>query len=124
MKVVFVDTGFWIARFNPNDTQSERAAAAAKALGPARYLTTEMVLSEFLAAFAKVPLRVSAVQAVRAITASRTWRWLRRPRFSSAKLSRKCGFATFLDPRGGRPAPAGLGALLSSSRAVLTRNGA
>jgi hypothetical protein len=26
-------------------------------------------------------------------------------------LSRKCGFATFLDPRGGRPALAGLGAL-------------
>ena len=28
-------------------------------------------------------------------------------------LSRKCGFATFLDPRGGRPASAGLGALMS-----------
>jgi uncharacterized protein len=70
MKVVFVDTGFWIARFNPNDTQSARAAAAAKSLGPARYLTTEMVLSEFLTAFAKVPLRASAVQAVRAITAN------------------------------------------------------
>ena len=26
MKVVFVDTGFWIARFKPNDTQSARAA--------------------------------------------------------------------------------------------------
>ncbi len=29
----------------------------------------------------------------------------------NATLSRKCGFATFLDPRGGRPAWAGLGAL-------------
>ena len=29
------------------------------------------------------------------------------------ELSRKCGFATFLDPRGGRPASAGLGALTS-----------
>ena len=28
-------------------------------------------------------------------------------------LSRKCGFATFLDPRGGRPAAAGPGALIS-----------
>ena len=70
MKVVFVDTGFWIARFNPNDTQSERAAAAAKSLGPARYPTTEMVLNEFLTALAKVPLRASAVAAVRAITAN------------------------------------------------------
>ncbi|KNZ33041.1 MAG: hypothetical protein AD742_08730 [Methylibium sp. NZG] len=70
MKVVFVDTGFWIARFNPNDTQSKPAAAAATALGQVRLLTTEMVLSEFLAAFAKPPLRASAVQAVRAITAN------------------------------------------------------
>ena len=29
--------------------------------------------------------------------------------------SRKCGFATFLDPRGGRSAAAGLGALMSAS---------
>ena len=31
-------------------------------------------------------------------------------------LSRKRGFATFLDPRGGRPASAGLGALGSLRR--------
>ena len=30
-----------------------------------------------------------------------------------ANQARKCGFATFLDPRGGRPAPAGLGALMT-----------
>ena len=30
----------------------------------------------------------------------------------TCRLSRKCGFATFLDPRGGRPASAGLGALI------------
>ena len=30
----------------------------------------------------------------------------------STVLSRKCGFATFLDPRGGRPVSAGLGALM------------
>ena len=47
---------------------------------------------------------------------SRSWP---RPRQSetatpvTGSLSRKCGFATFLDPRGGRPASAGLGALMS-----------
>ena len=30
MKVVFVDTGFWIARFKLNDTQSARAAEVTK----------------------------------------------------------------------------------------------
>jgi predicted nucleic acid-binding protein len=33
MKVVFVDTGFWIARFKPNDTQSARAAEVTRSLG-------------------------------------------------------------------------------------------
>ena len=34
-------------------------------------------------------------------------------------LSSKCGFATFLDPRGGRPASAGLGALMSATNFAL-----
>jgi predicted nucleic acid-binding protein len=50
MKVVFVDTGFWIARFNPNDALHQRASEVATALGAVRLLTSEMVLSEFLAA--------------------------------------------------------------------------
>ncbi len=37
-------------------------------------------------------------------------------------LSRKCGFATFLDPRGGRPAPAGLGALTTSGTQCATHD--
>jgi len=41
MKVVFVDTGFWIARFKPNDTQRERAEAVTRTLGPARLLSSE-----------------------------------------------------------------------------------
>ena len=36
-------------------------------------------------------------------------------------LSRKCGFATFLDPRGGRPAAAGLGALMRHKRRAAPR---
>ena len=70
MKVVFVDTGFWIARFKPNDTQSARATEVTKSLGPVRLLTTEMVLNEFLAAFSSVPLRTFAVDAVRAISSN------------------------------------------------------
>jgi uncharacterized protein len=70
VKVVFVDTGFWIARFKPNDPQRERAAAVTRALGPARLLTTEMVLNEFLAAFSAILLRASAVAAVRTIMAN------------------------------------------------------
>lgn len=70
MKVVFVDTGFWIARFKPNDSLRERAEAVTRTLGPTRLLTTEMVLSEFLAALAAVPLRVYAVDVVRKINAN------------------------------------------------------
>ncbi len=70
MKVVFVDTGFWIARFKSNDTQSARAAEVTRSLGPVRLLTTEMVLNEFLAAFAAVPLRTFAVNAIRTISAN------------------------------------------------------
>ena len=67
MKVVFVDTGFWIARFIPTDTLHERATDVAAALGPVRLLTSEMVLSEFLAALSATALRSSAVSAVRKI---------------------------------------------------------
>ena len=37
----------------------------------------------------------------------------------SASLSSKCGFATLLDPHGGRPASAGLGALRKTQRCVV-----
>ena len=70
MKVVFVDTGFWIARFKPNDTQSARATEVTKSLGPVRLLTTEMVLNEFLAAFSSPQFRNFAVAAVRAISSN------------------------------------------------------
>lgn len=70
MKVVFVDTGFWIARFNPNDSLHGRAAELARSLGPARYLTSEMVLSEFLAALSPTVLRSLAVSAVQKIIAN------------------------------------------------------
>jgi predicted RNA binding protein YcfA (HicA-like mRNA interferase family) len=34
-------------------------------------------------------------------------------------LSSKCGFATLLDPHGGRPASAGLGALVMDSKSLI-----
>ena len=67
MRVVFVDTGFWVARFNPNDSLHGRATEVATSLGAVRLLTSEMILSEFLAAFSAIPLRSSAVSAVRKI---------------------------------------------------------
>lgn len=68
MKLVFVDTGFWIARFNPNDSLHARATEVAAALGPVRLLTSEMVLTEFLGAPWPAPLRSLAVAAVHKIT--------------------------------------------------------
>ena len=70
MKVVFVDTGFWIARFIPNDNHHQRATEVTKALGAARLLTSEMVLNEFLAALSRASLRSTAVAAVRKIVAN------------------------------------------------------
>ncbi len=70
MKVVFADTGYWQAVLNPNDTLHERARAASVALGKVRLVTTEMVLSELLAALSKLPVRPIAVSGVDRIRAN------------------------------------------------------
>ena len=67
MKVVFVDTGFWIARFKPNDPLHALATEVAASLGAVRLLTSEMILSEFLAALSPAALRSSAVAAAQRI---------------------------------------------------------
>ncbi len=48
MKVIFADTGYWIARVNPDDALHERAKLVAELLGNIRIVTSEMVLVEFL----------------------------------------------------------------------------
>ena len=48
MRVVFADTGYWIAATNPEDALHERAGFAAQQLGEVQIVTSEMVLVEFL----------------------------------------------------------------------------
>ena len=70
MKTVFADTGYWVAVLDPNDTLHERARAASVALGKTRLVTTEMVISELLAALSKLPVRPYAVAGVDRIRAN------------------------------------------------------
>jgi uncharacterized protein len=70
VKTVFADTGYWEAVLNPNDRLHERSQAASKALGKVRLITSEMVLSELLAALSKLPVREMAVAGVNRIRAN------------------------------------------------------
>jgi len=67
LRTVFVDTGFWIAILNPRDELHSRARQVSASLGPARLITSEMVLTELLNEFARrgAPLRQAAVAFVR-----------------------------------------------------------
>lgn len=67
MKVVFADTGYWVALINPRDDWHSRALEASNVLGKTRIVTTEMVLDELLAALSKVPVRRMAIHSVDAI---------------------------------------------------------
>jgi uncharacterized protein len=51
MKTVYADTSYWVAIANPRDALHEVAKEAAKKLGPVRIITTDEVISEFLAFF-------------------------------------------------------------------------
>ena len=67
MKVVFADTGYWVAVLSPIDDWKEKATAASRTLGKVRIVTTEMVLDELLASLSKVPVRSMAIRGVDAI---------------------------------------------------------
>ena len=67
MKVVFADTGYWVASLNPNDPLHEKAMATSRGLGKVRQLTTEMVLDELLAALSPLAVRELATRGVEAI---------------------------------------------------------
>ena len=68
MKTVFADTGYWLAALNPRDDWHGRAIEASRALGnKVRFITTEMVLDELLAALSKVPVRGLAIVGAQAI---------------------------------------------------------
>ncbi|MDZ8069463.1 MAG: PIN domain-containing protein [Nostoc sp. DedQUE08] len=48
MRVVFADTGYWVALLNPRDDLHNKAVNLSKALQPAHIVTSEMVLTEVL----------------------------------------------------------------------------
>jgi hypothetical protein len=50
MKAVFADALYWIARVKPNDPWQDAARRARDALGNVVLVTTDEVLTEFLAA--------------------------------------------------------------------------
>lgn len=54
MKSVFADTFYWIALFNPKDEYYERARKVSADLTTIRIVTTDEVLTEFLAFFASL----------------------------------------------------------------------
>lgn len=70
MKVVFADTGYWVAVLNPKDDWNSKANEASRGLGKVRIVTSEMVLDELLAALHKVAVRSMAIRGVEAIRAN------------------------------------------------------
>ena len=48
MSVVFADSGYWIALWNPRDALHQRSMAVADALGTSDVVTTHLVLVEAL----------------------------------------------------------------------------
>ena len=68
MKTVFADSHYWIAIVKPGDPWAESAKAARSSLGEAFIVTTDEVLTEFLAALSKGEhMRKQAVKMARAI---------------------------------------------------------
>jgi len=70
VKVVFADTGYWVALFNPKDQLHEKAIATSRGLGKFRQLTTEMVLDELMAALSPLTVRALVTRGVEAIRAN------------------------------------------------------
>ena len=69
MRTVFVDTAYWVAIVHPKDSWKTHAEKAKQSLGDVRLVTTDEVLTEFLAALSDggKSLRRQAVKMVRAI---------------------------------------------------------
>jgi predicted nucleic acid-binding protein len=69
MRSVFADTGYWIALINRHDGLHEKAKELSQQLGTSTIVTSDMVLTEVLNAFAEAGphIRKIAAQSVRAI---------------------------------------------------------
>lgn len=53
MRLVFADTGYWVALLNPRDELHYKAIELSKSLNPVHIVTSEMVLTEVLNDFSK-----------------------------------------------------------------------
>ncbi|AMA08958.1 MULTISPECIES: type II toxin-antitoxin system VapC family toxin [unclassified Picosynechococcus] len=53
MRIVFADTGYWVALLNPHDDLHEKAVELSKKLHPVYIVTSEAVLIEVLNDFSK-----------------------------------------------------------------------
>jgi predicted nucleic acid-binding protein len=53
VRVVFADTGYWIAVSNPRDSLHAQARELSRALRPVHIVTSEMVLTEYLNDFSR-----------------------------------------------------------------------
>jgi uncharacterized protein len=53
VRVVFADTGYWVALLNPRDELHDKATALSKSLNPLHIVTSEMVLTEVLNDFSR-----------------------------------------------------------------------
>ena len=87
MKLVFVDSFYWIAIVKPNDPWREPAKKAKEALGDVLLVTTDEVLTEFLTALSDggPGLRERAVAMVRSILDNNNVRVLAQSRDSFRK---------------------------------------
>jgi uncharacterized protein len=72
MKIVFADTGYWIALLDPQDTLHSKAIDLSITLAQGKICTSEMVLTEVLNHFSKRGsfLRAAAVALIESLQAN------------------------------------------------------
>ena len=87
MRPVFADTVYWIATALPNDQWRAAAREARRRLGRVELVTTDEVLTEFLAALSKggPRVRLAATQTVRAMLSGSNVRVMPQSRESFSK---------------------------------------
>ncbi|MBV9560414.1 MAG: type II toxin-antitoxin system VapC family toxin [Bradyrhizobium sp.] len=72
-RIVFADTGYWVALIHPRDSLHDVATAVSQELGEFSIVTSDMVLAEVLNMFSgKGQLRGLAAQTVNEITGDAT----------------------------------------------------
>ena len=87
MRPVFADTVYWIATAMPNDQWRAAAREARQRLGHVELVTTDEVLTEFLAALSRggPRIRLAAAQTVRAMLSGSNVRVIPQSRESFSK---------------------------------------